>query len=180
MKAATITGVFKGSHGSEGGGIANTTLTGTYNPKSGEAKGTMTGTATYEGFDNKTLTARVTGTFTGRTKGEHVQGVMEGHREGSVNNESERLVQRRARREIGAFGIACTLHQLGWFWCLTMTYSLPPCRAHGKGRLLDRPPLCTLYRSLPIHRYPGPGLPHTQTPILPHFPRSPTARAGRG
>jgi uncharacterized Zn-binding protein involved in type VI secretion len=78
IKTANITGTFKGSHGSEGGGTTSVTLKGTYNPRSGAAEGTMSGTAGYVGLDNKPATARVAGKFTGRTKGNTFRGTWKG------------------------------------------------------------------------------------------------------
>ncbi len=82
IKAANVTGTFRGSHDSEGGGVTNTNLKGTYNPKSGEAKGTMTGTATYLGLNDKPATATVSATFTGRTKGNGFKGTWKGTAKG--------------------------------------------------------------------------------------------------
>ena len=87
IKGGRITGVFQGSHAKEGGGTTKVNLTGTYNPKSGEAKGTMTGTATYVGLDNKTETARVSGTFTGRTKGNTFKGSWKGAATGGISTQ---------------------------------------------------------------------------------------------
>jgi uncharacterized Zn-binding protein involved in type VI secretion len=78
IKTSNVTGTFKGSHGSEGGGNANVTLKGTYNPRSGAAEGTMSGTASYIGLNNKPATARVVGTFTGRTRGNMFKGSWKG------------------------------------------------------------------------------------------------------
>ena len=74
----SVTGTFGGSHSSEGGGTANVALKGTYNPRNGGAQGTFSGTATYVGLNNKRATARVSGTFTGRTKGNSFAGTWKG------------------------------------------------------------------------------------------------------
>jgi len=74
IKAGSVVGSFKGGHGMEGGGGVDTKLTGTFNPRSGSASGTITGSTTYVGFDNKTAKASVAGTFTGRLKGNTFKG----------------------------------------------------------------------------------------------------------
>lgn len=82
IKSGSVTGTFKGNHSSEGGGSANVTLKGAYNQKSGAAEGTISGTATYLGLDNKPANARVSGTFTGRTKGNVFNGTWKGKAQG--------------------------------------------------------------------------------------------------
>lgn len=74
IHAGKVTGTFKGGHASEGGGVVNVKLTGTYNPKSGEATGAISGTATYVGLNDKTATAKVKGTFKGTTGGNTFSG----------------------------------------------------------------------------------------------------------
>jgi uncharacterized Zn-binding protein involved in type VI secretion len=69
VDAGKVVGTFTGGHASEGGGVVNVELKGTYNAASGEASGTMSGTATYVGLDKKTATAKVKGTFKGQTNG---------------------------------------------------------------------------------------------------------------
>lgn len=82
IASGSVTGTFKGSHTSEGGGGANVTLKGTYNPRSGAAEGTISGTAGYIGLNDKPATARVSGTFTGRTKGKVFKGTWKGNAKG--------------------------------------------------------------------------------------------------
>lgn len=82
IASGSVSGTFIGSHGSEGGGSANVTLKGAYNPRSGVAEGTISGTAGYLGLDNKPATARVSGTFTGRTKGKVFKGTWKGSAKG--------------------------------------------------------------------------------------------------
>lgn len=74
VEPGNVAGKFRGGHASEGGGTVNVELDGTYNPKNGSAKGTMTGTATYVGLSNQTSTASVTGSFKGTTKGNTFKG----------------------------------------------------------------------------------------------------------
>ena len=65
---------FSGGHLKDGGGTVAVGLIGTYNPRNGIVKGTMKGKATYKGFENKTSTAQVKGTFKGLVKGNTFKG----------------------------------------------------------------------------------------------------------
>lgn len=74
IDGSKATGTFKGGHGSDGGGSVDVKLDGTYSAKTGAAKGTMSGTATYVGLDNKRSTASVKGTFRGTVQGNSFTG----------------------------------------------------------------------------------------------------------
>ncbi len=74
LPPGVITGTFRGGHLTEGGGTVTVDLKGAYNPKNGIVKGTMKGKATYKGFENKTSTAPVKGTFKGLVKGNTFKG----------------------------------------------------------------------------------------------------------
>ncbi len=78
-----VSGAFTGNHDKEGGGIANLTLKGIFNPKRNTVTGTSSGTATYIGLNNKVAKATVKGTFKGVTDGKHFVGTWKGIAKGA-------------------------------------------------------------------------------------------------